>query len=261
MSRAQSPVGEREYRPAGLGFDADLVFLRRFAGPLVLLGRAMLAYIFIVEGYGKIAGYAGVAAYMRDHGVSSALLPLVILTELGGGLLVLAGLKTRWAAIALFGFCLLTALFFHLRRGSDGRVAEERRHGRGIPRPGDIRARRLVDRRPARTRRLAGPWMPARRAQRRFRRRAGARRRARPVHGPRDCCADRFGRHFSDRLAGPHRRRAGERAQRRRQFRLARLHRARLAFAFWRLRPRNRRSRKVARRSRQAGVGDVQVGL
>ena len=41
------------------------------------------------------------------------LLPLVILTELGGGLLVLFGLKTRWAAIALFGFCLLTALFVH----------------------------------------------------------------------------------------------------------------------------------------------------
>ena len=74
----------------------------------------MLAYIFIVEGFGKIMDYAEVAAYMRDHGVASALLPLVILTELGGGLLVLFGLKTRWAAIALAGFCLLTALFFHL---------------------------------------------------------------------------------------------------------------------------------------------------
>jgi uncharacterized membrane protein YphA (DoxX/SURF4 family) len=49
----------------------------------------------------------------RPHGVDGRLLPLVILTELGGGLLVLFGLKTRWAAIALFGFCLLTALFFH----------------------------------------------------------------------------------------------------------------------------------------------------
>lgn len=38
----------------------------------------------------------------------------MILTELGGGLLILFGLKTRWAAIALAGFCLLTALFFHL---------------------------------------------------------------------------------------------------------------------------------------------------
>ena len=73
----------------------------------------MLAYIFIVEGAGKIAGYSGVADYMQAHAVDGRLLPLVILTELGGGLLVLVGLKTRWAGIALFGFCLLTALFFH----------------------------------------------------------------------------------------------------------------------------------------------------
>jgi putative oxidoreductase len=88
-------------------------FLVLWAGPLGLLARAMLAYIFIVEGAGKIAGYSGVADYMQAHGVDGRLLPLVILTELGGGLLVLFGLKTRWAAIALFGFCLLTALFFH----------------------------------------------------------------------------------------------------------------------------------------------------
>ena len=100
--------------PAGLAFDADLNFLSRWAGPLGLLARAMLAYIFIVEGVGKIAGYAGVAGYMQAHGVDGRLLPLVILTELGGGLLVLFGWKTRWAAIALFGFCLLTALFFHM---------------------------------------------------------------------------------------------------------------------------------------------------
>ena len=78
------------------------------------IGRAMLAYIFIVEGAEKIANYAGVVGYMQANGVDGRLLPLVILTELGGGLLVLTGLKTRWAAIALFGFCLLTALFFHL---------------------------------------------------------------------------------------------------------------------------------------------------
>jgi putative oxidoreductase len=51
---------------------------------------------------------------MQAHGVDGRLLPLVILTELGGCLLMLFGLKTRWAAITLFGFCLLTALFFHL---------------------------------------------------------------------------------------------------------------------------------------------------
>jgi putative oxidoreductase len=115
MSRVQSSSGRGDHGSPVV--DADLLFLRRFAGPVVLLARAMLAYIFVVEGFGKIAGYAAVAAYMRDHGVAPALLPLVILTEFGGGLLILLGLKTRWAAIALAGFCLLTALLIHLPAG------------------------------------------------------------------------------------------------------------------------------------------------
>jgi putative oxidoreductase len=114
MSRAQPTREDAAPLAGGRALDADLRFLSRWAGSLGLIGRAMLAYIFIVEGVGKIANYAGVVDYMQANGVDGRLLPLVILTELGGGLLVLFGLKTRWAAIALFGFCLLTALFFHL---------------------------------------------------------------------------------------------------------------------------------------------------
>ena len=95
-------------------FDADLAFLSRFSGPLMVVARAMLAYIFIVEGAEKITTYSGVVEYMQDNGVDGRLLPLVILTELGGGLLVLFGLWTRWVAIALAGYCLLTVLLFHL---------------------------------------------------------------------------------------------------------------------------------------------------
>lgn len=87
--------------------------LRGFADPAVLLARALMANIFIVEGYGKLLHYSDVGEYMRSHGVPSALLPLVVLTELGGGLLILSGLMTRWAAIALAGFAILTALIFH----------------------------------------------------------------------------------------------------------------------------------------------------
>jgi putative oxidoreductase len=114
MSQVQYTRGGAAPSASGGTFDGDLHFLSRWTGPLGLLARAMLAYIFIVEGLGKIGGYAGVAEYMQTHGVDGRLLPLVILTELGGGLLVLFGLETRWAAIALFGFCLLTALFFHV---------------------------------------------------------------------------------------------------------------------------------------------------
>jgi putative oxidoreductase len=80
----------------------------------MLPARAMLAYIFI-HGAGAIADYAGTVGYMQTNGVDARLLPLVILTELGGGLLVLFGLKVRWAAIAFCGFSLLTAFLIHLR--------------------------------------------------------------------------------------------------------------------------------------------------
>ena len=89
---------------------------------VVFIGRALMAYIFIVEGYGKIVNYSGVAGYMVDHGVTSALLPLVILTELGGGLMILGGLATRWAALALAGFAVLTAAIFHSDSADAGQV-------------------------------------------------------------------------------------------------------------------------------------------
>ncbi|HMN71983.1 MAG TPA: DoxX family protein [Rhodoblastus sp.] len=82
-----------------------------------LLGRIFMSAIFISAGYSKIGGYAGSAAYMAKMGVPGALLPLVILTELGGGLLILFGFQTRIAAFLLAGFCLLSGLLFHLSVG------------------------------------------------------------------------------------------------------------------------------------------------
>jgi putative oxidoreductase len=88
------------------------------AGPyLILIGRVLLSIIFIQAGWEKITGYAGTQEYMQGAGVPGALLPLVILTELGGGLLILFGLFTRWAAIALAGFCMLSGYLFHYHPG------------------------------------------------------------------------------------------------------------------------------------------------
>jgi len=87
--------------------------MEKFAPYLILIGRVVLSIIFIKSGWGKIFGYAGTVEHMNAAGVHGALLPLVILTELGGGLCVLLGLFTRYAAIALAGFCVLAAWFFH----------------------------------------------------------------------------------------------------------------------------------------------------
>ena len=88
--------------------------LRALEPLAALLGRLLLSLIFVTEGWMKIQDYSGTVGYMEAQGVPGFLLPLVILTELGGGLLVAFGLFARWAAFALAGFCLLTALLFHM---------------------------------------------------------------------------------------------------------------------------------------------------
>lgn len=80
-----------------------------------LASRILLAYIFIMAGIGKLGAeaYAGTQGYMQAMGVPGALLPLVILTELGGGLLLLVGFQARLVAFLLAGFSLISAVIFH----------------------------------------------------------------------------------------------------------------------------------------------------
>lgn len=80
---------------------------------LSLLGRVGLSLIFIISGWGKIAGYEGTQGYMEAMGVPGALLPLVIALELGGGLAIAAGFFTRWIGLALAAFSVVSAAIFH----------------------------------------------------------------------------------------------------------------------------------------------------
>lgn len=97
--------------------------LTSYAAPA---GRALLALIFIMAGAQKITGYAGTQAYMEMMGVPGGLLPLVILTELGGGIALLIGWQARLTALALAGFSLLSGLLFHLipSFGMEGMAAQ-----------------------------------------------------------------------------------------------------------------------------------------
>jgi putative oxidoreductase len=86
--------------------------------PVSLIARLLMAFIFIMAGLNKIgAGYAGTQGYMEAHGIPGLVLPLVILLELGGGILIAVGWQTRWAAWALAAFTLAAAVIFHNKFG------------------------------------------------------------------------------------------------------------------------------------------------
>ena len=92
-----------------------------------LAGRILLALIFIISGFDKITGYTGTAGYMASKGIPmvDVLLPLTILVELGGGLLIAIGWKARWAAAAIFLFVIPVTLVFHNPAGLAPAEAEE----------------------------------------------------------------------------------------------------------------------------------------
>ena len=88
-------------------------FFDKSATWLMPAGRILIALIFVIAGYGKIGGYEATQGYMAAMGVPGGLLPLVIILELGGGILLMLGLFTRYVALALAGFSILSAVLFH----------------------------------------------------------------------------------------------------------------------------------------------------
>lgn len=80
---------------------------------VALIARILMAYIFLVAGWGKITAYSATVGYMESMGVPGAMLPLTILVEFGGGLALLFGFQARFAALGLAVFSLITAFLFH----------------------------------------------------------------------------------------------------------------------------------------------------
>ena len=86
-----------------------------FKTPLVVVGRVLLALMFILSGFGKLADLGGTAGYIASAGLPMAgvLAVIVGLLELLGGLAVAIGFQARWAALALGLFTLLASVLFH----------------------------------------------------------------------------------------------------------------------------------------------------
>lgn len=86
-----------------------------FKTPLIVIGRVLLALMFILAGYGKLTAIEGTAGYIASGGLpfATALAVIVGLLELVGGLAIAVGFQARWAALALGLFTLVASVLFH----------------------------------------------------------------------------------------------------------------------------------------------------
>jgi putative oxidoreductase len=82
---------------------------------LPVIGRLLIALIFLISGFGKIAAPEMTQGYIASAGLP---LPLVgyliaIAAEVGGGILLVVGFQTRIVALVMAAFTVATALCFH----------------------------------------------------------------------------------------------------------------------------------------------------
>ena len=80
-----------------------------------LVGRILLAWLFINSGFGKLTGFEATVGYIASKGLP---LPQVgaaiaVLVELGAGLLLAIGFKARWSALVIGIFTIAAAVLFH----------------------------------------------------------------------------------------------------------------------------------------------------
>src|SRR5258706_13315625 len=80
-----------------------------------LVGRLLLAAIFITSGFGKITGFEGTVGYIASKGLPLPQVAAIIaiVAELGGGILLAIGYNARWAALVLAVFTLAAGFLFH----------------------------------------------------------------------------------------------------------------------------------------------------
>jgi putative oxidoreductase len=88
---------------------------------LQLLARILISLVFLWSGLQKILHFATTKQYMEMHKmpVTAVFLVGAIVVEIGGGLALFFGYKTRWAALIIALYLIPTTLIFH------GHVADQ----------------------------------------------------------------------------------------------------------------------------------------
>jgi putative oxidoreductase len=87
--------------------------MTNFAPAAALLGRLLIASVFVPAGFAKLADLPGTMAYTASGGLPGVFVFPALALEILAGLAILVGWQTRWAALALAAFTLATGLLYH----------------------------------------------------------------------------------------------------------------------------------------------------
>ena len=85
------------------------------SAPIVVIARVLLALMFVLAGFSKLAGLEGTAGYIASKGLPAPML-LAVLTavvEVVGGIALIVGFQARAAALVLAVFTVVASLLFH----------------------------------------------------------------------------------------------------------------------------------------------------
>jgi putative oxidoreductase len=89
--------------------------LNSLQNPLSLIGRLLLALLFVPAGFSKIGDFTGTVGYIASKGVPlpEVAAAIAIAVELGLGLLLVVGFQTRLAALGIAIFTFVITFIFH----------------------------------------------------------------------------------------------------------------------------------------------------
>jgi putative oxidoreductase len=81
----------------------------------LLVGRVLLALMFVTAGFSKLTALEGTAGYIASVGLPAPMLLAVAagVVELVAGVLIIVGWQARWAALALAAFTVVASVLFH----------------------------------------------------------------------------------------------------------------------------------------------------
>jgi len=79
-----------------------------------LIGRILIALLFIPSGLAKLVGFSGTMAYVASVGLPPAFgAAIAVIVEVVLAAAMLVGWQARWAALIMALFTIGAALFFH----------------------------------------------------------------------------------------------------------------------------------------------------